>query len=96
MKTRTSVTLVGLLLAGSALAVVVAPFGSWDILTKKSEDIVIARCTATAEPLFVIDGIISSEIHLLMQGPKRTGLLRDAVGLCAAPRGPVSDVRELA
>ena len=46
MKLR-STMLVLLFAVSTATAVIILPFTSWDDLTKKSPDIIIARCTAT-------------------------------------------------
>jgi len=65
MNWKLSYTVTALLAAFStASAVFILPFTSWDDLTKKSPDIVIARCTATAKPDGP-DGMIWSEIEVV-------------------------------
>jgi hypothetical protein len=63
------------LFAGSAIAVWVLPFTSWEDLTEKSTDIIIARCTKTAEPRIVSDHMITTEIEVLfvLKGGTKTG-----------------------
>lgn len=51
--------------ASTATAVLIARFTSWDDLTQKSPDIVIARCTATPDTLIIVDGMIWSDIEVL-------------------------------
>ena len=77
MKLRT--TMIALLAAAStATAVFILPFTSWDDLTKKSPDIVIARCTTTANPMVVADGMIWSDIEVtsVLKGDTRPGTAR--------------------
>jgi hypothetical protein len=76
---KASITAVGLLAAaGSAFAVFVSPFTSWDDLSKKSPDIVIARCVTTSEPRAIGDGMIWSEIEVLsvLKGDTKPGTAR--------------------
>jgi hypothetical protein len=51
--------------ASTASAVILHPFVSWDDLTQKSPDIVVARCTSTPAPKIISDGMIWSEIEVL-------------------------------
>jgi len=41
---------------GTAMAVIISPFTGWDDLTRKSPDIVIARCATTPNPTGIGDG----------------------------------------
>lgn len=66
MNHKRSLIIIGLLAAiGTVSAVYVSPFASWDDLTQKSPDIVIARCTATPDPEIILDGQIWSEVEIL-------------------------------
>ena len=47
---------------GTAMAVIISPFTGWDDLTRKSPDIVIARCATTPNPTGIGDGMISSDV----------------------------------
>jgi hypothetical protein len=71
---------IALLLAtiSSAFAVILGPFTSWDDLTRKSPDIIIARCTATPEPAFIADGLIWSDIEVtsVLKGDTKPGKAR--------------------
>jgi len=76
---KTSVTAVGLLaVAGSAFAVFISPFTSWDDLSKKSPDIIIARCATTPEPMGIADGMIWSDIEVMtvLKGDTKPGTAR--------------------
>src|SRR2546422_754034 len=63
MKLRTT-GIVLLVAVSTAAAVIILPFTSWDDLTKKSPDIIIARC-ATTPNTPAIDGVIWSDIEVL-------------------------------
>jgi len=80
MNMKTSVTVVGLLaVAGSAFAVLILPFTSWDDLTKKSPDIIIARSTVTTPDATPIDnGMVWSDIEVLsvLKGDTKRGAAR--------------------
>jgi len=66
MNRKLSHTIIALLAAfGTASAVLVWPFTSWDDLTRNSPDIVIARCTTTPDPKLIADGQIWSEVEIL-------------------------------
>lgn len=83
MNMKTSARLVLLLAAASStFAVSISPFTSWDDLTKQSPDIVIARCTATPEPKFIMDGQIWSDIEVLtvLKGDTKPGTARMVSG----------------
>src|SRR5262245_10479017 len=54
-----------LAVASTASAVFLQPFLSWEILSEKSPDIVIARCTPTPAPKLIKDGMIWSEIEVV-------------------------------
>jgi hypothetical protein len=63
----------------TAMAVAIAPFTSWNDLTQKSSDIVIARCTATTpDTTPVEDGMIWSDIEVLsvLKGDTKPGVAR--------------------
>ena len=64
MKLRTT-GIVLLVAVSTAAAVIILPFTSWDDLTKKSPDIIIARCVTTPNPTVVDDGMIWSDIEVL-------------------------------
>ena len=64
MKLRTT-GIVLLVAVSTAAAVIILPFTSWDDLTKKSPDIIIARCVTTPNPTVVGDGMIWSDIEVL-------------------------------
>jgi hypothetical protein len=65
MKTKAlAITLVLLADIARLFAVFVAPFNSWDDLTRKSPDIVIARWTTTADPFLPGDAMIRSDIEV--------------------------------
>ena len=64
MKLRTT-GIVLLVAVRTATAVEIGPFTSWDDLTKKSPDIIIARCVTTPNPTVVGDGMISSDVEVL-------------------------------
>jgi len=67
-----------LAIAGSAFAVFILPFTSWDDLSKKSQDIIIARCTTTAEPKVIADDMIWSDIDVMivLKGETKPGKAR--------------------
>ena len=78
MKTKTPAAIVVLLAAvSSAFAVFLFPFTSWGDLTKKSEDIVIARCAVTP-PVGFDDGMTWSDIEVLtvLKGETKPGAAR--------------------
>src|SRR5216117_3727606 len=77
MKLR-STMLVLLFAVSTATAVIILPFTSWDDLTKKSPDIIIARCTATPQPMVVADGMIRSDIEVMsvLKGDTKPGSAR--------------------
>jgi len=79
MKTKTPATMVLLLAAGcSALAVGIAPFTSWDDISRKSPDIIIARCTLTTPDGPIGNGMIWSDIEVLsvLKGETKPGVAR--------------------
>lgn len=79
MNMKISITVVGLLaVAGSAFAVFISPFTSWNDLSKNSPDIIIARCATTAEPTVIADGMIWSDIDVMMvlKGETKPGTAR--------------------
>ena len=63
---------------GTAMAVIISPFTGWDDLTRKSPDIVIARCVTTPNPTVVGDGMISSDVEVLavLKGDTKPGVAR--------------------
>src|SRR4029450_327610 len=63
MKMKTSATIVGLLAAVGAFAMPVFPFTSWDDISRKSPDIIIARCTVTTPDGPTGDGMVWSDIE---------------------------------
>jgi hypothetical protein len=74
MKAKIILKLTVFLVATSALAVVTMPFPGWEQLTKKSPDIIIARCEKTPELFEVQDngvvretvgGLIESDIKVI-------------------------------
>jgi len=76
-----------LTMAAGALAIPVMEFKSWDDLTQRSPEIILARCTATRDfilatnPLpIVIDGMIDSDIEVIsvLKGNSKPGLSRMA------------------
>ena len=73
-----TVTIVGLLAAVGALAVPIAPFTSWDEISKKSPDIVMARCIVTAPDGPISDGMVWSDIEVLsvLKGDTKPGVAR--------------------
>ena len=78
MNMKISITVVGLLAAGSAFAVIMLPFTSWGDLSKKSPDIILARCITTADPKIIADGMIWSDIDVIMvlKGDTKPGTAR--------------------
>ena len=71
--------MIGVLVAVStAMAVIILPFTSWDDLTKKSPDIIIARCATTPNPTVIGDGIIWSDIEVfaVLKGDTKPGVAR--------------------
>jgi hypothetical protein len=69
----------GLLVAAQgAFAVAVNPFSSWEDISKKSPDIVIARCTVTTPDGPVVNGMIWSDIEVLsvLKGDTKSGVAR--------------------
>lgn len=83
MKTITIITSL-LVVVGTASAIFVNPFKSWNDLTESSRDIVIARCTSTLgttkpeKTTAIIDGMIPSDIEVLyvLKGSTKPGLSR--------------------
>jgi hypothetical protein len=75
MKLRTTM-LVLLVAVSTAAAVAIGPFTSWDELTKKSPDIIIARCVTAPDPTVIGDGRISSDIEVLavLKGDTKPGV----------------------
>jgi len=74
---KTSIT-VGVLhvAAGSAFAVFPLPFTSWDDLTRKTPDIIIARCAVTP-PLDFGEGTWSDiEVMSVLKGDTKPGVAR--------------------
>jgi hypothetical protein len=73
-----TVTIVGLFVAVGAMAVPILPFTSWDDISEKSPDIVIARCTVTAPDGPVGDGMVWSDIEVLsvLKGDTKPGVAR--------------------
>src|SRR6266511_1656763 len=62
---------------GTAMAVIISPFTGWDDLTRKSPDIIIARCATTPNPTGIGDGMISSDVEVLaVQNQKKRKLER--------------------
>ena len=61
---------------GTAMAVIISPFTGWDDLTRKSPDIVIARCATTPNPTVIGDGMISSDVEVLsvLKGDTKPGV----------------------
>jgi len=79
MKAKASATIVVLLAAASsAVAVPILPFTSWDNLSIKSPDIIIARCSATAPDGPIGDGMVWSDIEVLsvLKGDTKPGVAR--------------------
>ena len=78
MKTSLSVfAIVGVV--STALAVLVSPFTSWNDLTQKSPDIVIARCTVTTPDSTPIgDGMVWSDIEVVsvLKGDTKPGVAK--------------------
>ena len=75
---KTSATIVGLLAAVSAFAVGLFPFTSWDDISTKSPDIIIARCTVTAPDGPIGDGMAWSDVEVLsvLKGDTKPGAAR--------------------
>jgi hypothetical protein len=75
---KTSATIVALLAAVGAFAVPILPFTSWDDISKKSPDIVIARCIVTAPDGPIGDGMVWSDIEVLsvLKGDTKPGVAR--------------------
>ena len=73
-----AIVIVVLLAAVSAFAVAVAPFTSWDDISKKSPDIIIARCTVTTPDGPVGNGMVWSDIEVLsvLKGDTKPGVAR--------------------
>src|SRR5436190_15897874 len=73
MKLTTMLVLLGAV--STAMAVIVLPFTSWEDLTKKSPDIIIARCTTTPNPTVLGDGMVWSEIEVqsVLKGDTKPG-----------------------
>ena len=73
-----SIAIVVLLAAVSAFAIAVVPFTSWDDISKKSPDIIIARCTATTPDGPIVNGMIWSDIEVLsvLKGDTKPGMAR--------------------
>lgn len=67
-----------LAIMGHAFAVNIAHFKSWDDLTKKSPDIVIAKCVATPDLGIVITSMTWSDIEVLstLKGDTKLGTAR--------------------
>jgi len=61
---------------GTAMVVIISPFTGWDDLTRKSPDIVIARCATTPNPTVIGDGMISSDVEVLavLKGDTKPGV----------------------
>jgi hypothetical protein len=79
MHMKTFLIILGMLVvAGSAFAVILLPFTSWDDLSSKSPDIIIARCANTPEPMIVNDGMIWSDIEVIsvLKGDTKPGTAR--------------------
>ena len=70
--------LVLLFAVSTATAVFNLPFTSWDDLTRKSPDIIIARCATTTNPTLTGDGMIWSDIEVLavLKGDTKPGAAR--------------------
>ncbi len=70
--------IVGLLAAVGAFAGPVLPFTNWDQISKKSPDIIIARCTKTAPDGPIADGMIWTDIEVLsvLKGDTKPGAAR--------------------
>src|SRR6266536_3265715 len=75
MKLRTT-GIVLLVAVSTAAAVIILPFTSWDDLTRKSPDVVIARCATTPNPTVIGDGMISSDVEVLsvLKGDTKPGV----------------------
>ena len=60
----------------SAFAVRIAPFTSWEDLTKKSPDIIIAQCITTPESVVIINGMNWSNIEVIsvLKGDTKAGV----------------------
>ena len=73
-----TITIVGLFVAVGAMAVPILPFTSWDDISEKSPDIVIARCTVTAPDGPIGDGMVWSDIEVLsvLKGDTKPGVAR--------------------
>ncbi len=73
MKLTTMLVLLGAV--STAMAVIVLPFTSWEDLTRKSPDIIIARCTTTPNPTVLGDGMVWSEIEVqsVLKGDTKPG-----------------------
>ena len=67
-----------LVAVSTATAVFILPFTSWDDLTKKSPDIVIARCATTPDPKVIGDEMIWSDIEVMsvLKGDTKPGAAR--------------------
>ncbi len=70
-------------MASTTAAIIIQPFDSWRSLTDRSPNIIIARCTATPDPLSgkknevlldIQDGVIDSEIVVIHALKGRTNL----------------------
>jgi hypothetical protein len=76
---KTSITVAWLLtVAGSAFAGFISPFTSWNDISKKSPDIIIARCTATTPEGPIGNGMVWSDIEVLsvLKGDTKPGMAR--------------------
>lgn len=64
--------------ANIVLAVFIIPFTSWDEVSEKSSDIIIARCIVAPNTTFVVDGMIWSDIEILsvLKGNPKSGPAR--------------------
>jgi len=78
MNMKTSATIVVLLAAAGAFAGAILPFTSWDDISKKSPDIIIARCTATAPDGPIGNGMVWSDIEVVsvLKGDTKPGMAR--------------------
>jgi hypothetical protein len=64
-RTRSATFIVFLAALSTATATLVSRFTSWDDLTQKSPDIIIARCTAVPDTRLNVDDMVWADIEVL-------------------------------
>jgi hypothetical protein len=79
MNMKTSAMILGLLVAASsAFATAVIPFTSWEDISRKSPDIIIARCAVTTPDGPIGNGMVWTDIEVLsvLKGDTKPGTAR--------------------